>query len=67
LRIAKWAGRRTSEPRIDKALEMIGSKDHSITDVAFAVGFNELSTFQKAFKHWTNLTPSDFKRLARPS
>jgi AraC-like DNA-binding protein len=35
--------------------------------VAFSVGFNELSTFQKAFKRWTNLTPREFKRLARPA
>jgi AraC-like DNA-binding protein len=53
--------------RIGAALEMIKERDHSITDVAFSVGFNELSTFQKAFKRWTNLTPRDFKRLARPS
>jgi AraC-like DNA-binding protein len=53
--------------RIAKALEMIKSKDRSITDVAFSVGFNELSTFQKAFKRWTSLTPREFKRLARPA
>lgn len=53
--------------RIGKALEMLASKNHSVTEVAFAVGFNELSTFQKAFKRWTNLTPREFKRLARPA
>lgn len=53
--------------RILKALDLIKSKDRSITDVAFSVGFNELSTFQKAFKRWTNLTPRDFKRLAKPA
>ncbi len=53
--------------RIARALEMMSEQDHSITEVAFAVGFNELSTFQKAFKRWTSLTPRDFKRLARPA
>jgi len=53
--------------RITRALEMMAEQDHSITEVAFAVGFNELSTFQKAFKRWTSLTPRDFKRLARPA
>lgn len=53
--------------RISRALEMISEKDYSITEVAFAVGFEELSTFQKAFKRWTSLTPRDFKRLARPA
>jgi len=53
--------------RVAKALEMIRKKDHSIAEVAFAVGFNELSTFQKAFKRWTSLTPRDYKKLARPA
>ncbi len=53
--------------RVARALELIRSKNHSITEVAFAVGFNELSTFQKAFKRWTSLTPRDFKKLARPA
>ena len=53
--------------RIARALEMMAEQDHSITEIAFAVGFNELSTFQKAFKRWTSLTPRDFKRLARPA
>lgn len=53
--------------RISRALAMMSEQDHSITEVAFAVGFNELSTFQKAFKRWTSLTPRDFKRLARPA
>jgi AraC-like DNA-binding protein len=53
--------------RITRALEMMAEQDHSITEIAFAVGFNELSTFQKAFKRWTSLTPRDFKRLARPA
>jgi AraC-like DNA-binding protein len=53
--------------RISRAMKIISQQDHSITEVAFAVGFNELSTFQKAFKRWTSLTPRDFKRLARPA
>ena len=53
--------------RVSRALDLIRSRDHSITEVAFAVGFNELSTFQKAFKRWTSLTPRDFKKLARPA
>jgi len=53
--------------RVSRALDLIRSRDHSITEVAFAVGFNELGTFQKAFKRWTSLTPRDFKKLARPA
>lgn len=53
--------------RIRNALEMLRTHNFSITEVAFAVGFNELSTFQKAFKRWTSLTPREFKKLARPA
>jgi AraC-like DNA-binding protein len=52
--------------RVSKAMSMMASMDYSITEVAFAVGFQELSTFQKAFKKWTHLTPREFKKLARP-
>jgi len=53
--------------RIKKALELLKTRDRTITEVAFEVGFNELSTFQKAFKRWTSLTPRDFKKITRPS
>jgi AraC-like DNA-binding protein len=53
--------------RIKQALELLRARNRTITEVAFAVGFNELSTFQKAFKRWTSLTPRDFKKIARPS
>ena len=53
--------------RIRKALELLRARERTITEVAFAVGFNELSTFQKAFKRWTSLTPRDFKRITKPS
>jgi AraC-like DNA-binding protein len=53
--------------RVAKAMSMMETMDYSITEVAFAVGFQELSTFQKAFKKWTHLTPREFKKLARPA
>jgi len=53
--------------RVAKAMSMMESMDYSITEVAFAAGFQELSTFQKAFKKWTHLTPREFKKLACPA
>ena len=52
--------------RVAKAMSMMEEMDYTITEVAYAVGFQELSTFQKAFKKWTHLTPREFKKLARP-
>lgn len=34
----------------------------SIGDIAFLTGFSEQSAFARAFKKWTNLTPSEFKK-----
>ncbi|GEM_PF-1820339 len=52
--------------RIAKAIELMQEQDHSICDVAFAVGFNDLRTFGRAFKRYTNLTPMSFKKACRP-
>ena len=53
--------------RVRKAMELMKSGDHSITDVAFSVGFGDLRTFQRAFRKWASLAPRDFKKLVRPS
>ena len=37
----------------------------SIAEVAFLVGFSELSAFHRAFKRWTGLTPATFRAEAR--
>ena len=42
----------------------------SIGEVAFLLGFSELSAFYRAFKRWTGRTPAEFRqsvRTARPS
>jgi AraC-like DNA-binding protein len=38
--------------------------DHSntLTDVAFLLGYSEVSAFNRAFKRWTGSTPSDYRR-----
>ncbi len=33
----------------------------SIAEVAFLLGFSELSAFYRAFKRWTGYTPADFR------
>lgn len=53
--------------RIAKALGMLETRNCSVTEVAFQSGYNDLSTFQKAFKKWTSLTPREFKAISRPA
>ncbi len=47
--------------RVCKACALIRSQNHSITTIAFAVGFRDLGTFERAFKRFTGKTPRAFK------
>ena len=48
--------------RIEKAAKIIDDSngDAVIIDIAYSVGFNSKSTFNKAFKKFINMTPSDY-------
>ena len=52
--------------RVAKAMDIIETSDHSICEVAYEVGFGDLRSFQRAFKKYTNLTPSEFKKSILP-
>lgn len=49
--------------RIQNAIFLMEKRDYSITEVANAVGFNDLRTFQRVFRKWTQMTPRDFRKL----
>lgn len=54
--------------RIFKAANMIQKDDphsRSISDLAFAVGFNNASYFNKVFRQYLNCTPSEYKKSIR--
>jgi len=53
--------------RIQRARELLETTNRSITDVAFAVGFNDLRTFERSFKRETSETPWSYKRRVRPT
>ncbi len=65
--VAKW--------RIEAAKPLIAAGEASVLAVALEVGFNARSTFYKAFKRETGMTPHAYRRLqtadptpgARPS
>lgn len=37
-------------------------KNISIDEIAYFLGFSETSTFHRAFKSWTNLTPAQYRK-----
>ncbi|MDB5969181.1 MAG: AraC family transcriptional regulator [Hydrocarboniphaga sp.] len=46
----------------DTALHHLGKRNISIEEVAFLSGFSETSTFIRAFKRWTGLTPYTYRK-----
>jgi AraC-like DNA-binding protein len=50
------------EVRRDVALGQISRGDVAVSDVAFLLGFSELSTFSRAFRRWTGSSPAAWRR-----
>lgn len=47
--------------RQERAVALLANARCSIAEVAFLLGFSELSSFYRAFKRWTGKTPADFR------
>jgi AraC-like DNA-binding protein len=46
------------------ALNYLKERKHTLTEVAFLLGYSELSALNRAFKRWTGSTPLDYRRRA---
>jgi AraC-like DNA-binding protein len=44
------------------ALRYVGGQDLAFTEIAFLLGFSQVSSFHRAFKRWTNETPLNYRR-----
>lgn len=49
------------------ASRMLSQSGLCIAEVAFALGFSEPGALHRAFKRWTGMTPSEYRRAARPT
>jgi AraC-like DNA-binding protein len=58
------------EVRRERALELVGDAGRPLGDVAFQLGYAELSPFLRAFRRWTGTTPATWRarstEVARP-
>ncbi len=50
--------------RQDLALRYIRESDMSLTEIALAVGYSELSAFSRAFRAWTGVSPQRYRQRA---
>ena len=41
---------------------MLIETDHSIAEIAQALGYEEVNSFRRAFQNWTGLSPGAFRR-----
>lgn len=48
------------EYRLERAADLLRQKSGNVSEIAFQVGFENLSYFTKAFKHKYKVTPSEF-------
>lgn len=51
--------------RRDMAIYYLGRQELSINDIAAKIGFTEPSTFHRAFKKWTGVTPGAYREGER--
>jgi AraC-like DNA-binding protein len=47
------------------AVNYLKDRKNTLTEVAFLLGYSELSAFNRAFKRWTGSTPLDYRRRVR--
>jgi AraC-like DNA-binding protein len=51
------------EVRAEKATVLLQADDASVTDVAFDLGYTDVSHFIRAFRRWSGVSPSRYRRL----
>jgi AraC-like DNA-binding protein len=49
------------------ALSYLGNRSHTLTEIAFLLGYSEVSAFNRAFKRWTGSTPLAYRGQAVPT
>jgi AraC-like DNA-binding protein len=57
-------GKLLDEVRKDLATDYVRDQGINLTEVAFILGFSELSAFSRAFKKWTGRSPSEVRQAA---
>lgn len=51
--------------RISRACEMLKADDSPITEIAYAVGYNSIRTFNRCFHEIMDMTPKEYRSRAR--
>ena len=52
--------------RAEKARELMGNDRLTLADVAFQLGFSDVSSFSRSFRRWTGVSPGRYRVLKHP-
>ena len=52
----------STKVRIDKACELLANDNYNIEKISGAVGYSSALSFRRAFKNYTGISPSDYRR-----
>ena len=52
--------------RVSRAMELMRAHDDSIIRIAFAAGFRDVRTFERAFKRYVGVSPRTYQASVRP-
>ena len=53
--------------RIDRAAQMMIETEHTISEISYACGFNNISNFNRVFRERVGTTPSDYRNKFKES
>ena len=51
------------DTRRELAFAYLRERHHSVTEIAYLLGYSDPSCFTRAFRRWTNQSPVDWRRL----
>ena len=57
--------RYVAQARFEKAARLLGQADLRVSEIAFAVGFQSLSQFNRVFKKFAGKSPTEYRAAAR--
>ena len=50
--------------RMERAVDLLRESFETITSIAYSLGYSDVASFTRAFRQWTGLPPSHYRRAS---